>query len=80
MSREKRFLEPNNEANSYVVVSHDGADSITLVIADCNRHIELSFSYGGNWTGRTKAQALAKLTKLEKALAHVREAIEHGKA
>jgi hypothetical protein len=78
MSREKKFLEPQNEANSYFVISHDGSDDISLEIGDCNRHINLSFSYGGNWTGRTKAQALAKLTRLEKALAHVREAIEQA--
>lgn len=77
MSREKRFLEPQNEANSYVVVSHDGQDDISLTIADCNRQINLSFSYGGNWTGRTKAQSLAKLVRLEKALHHVRKAIEN---
>ncbi len=78
MTTKKQFLEPNNAANSYVVVSHDGTDEINLTIADCNRQISLAFNYGGNWSGRTKAQALKKLERLEKALEHVRVAIEQA--
>ena len=67
----RAFLEPSSRSvDSYVHV--DLADSwINLKIADCTRSVNLGFN-----TGRGRKTALAKVAKLEKALALVRTELE----
>jgi hypothetical protein len=80
----RSFLEPTSRnVDSYVRVDIDEYENgrgkgISLKVADCDRTIRLSFDIkdGRRGWGLTKSQALAKLTKLERALRLIRQEIE----
>lgn len=82
MSRAYRvFLEPPSSGTDSYVQVNDTDDWLELTVADCGNRVVLSFGLD-SWR-KTRAQfearrrrKLAKLEKMEKALALIREALE----
>lgn len=69
MKKYRTFLNKDGFA---AVEVEEARNWITLSISDCSRHVTLEFGVDKE---NTKAQRLAKLKKLEKALEHVKELI-----
>lgn len=73
----RTFLESKGSGtDSYIKVTVYDDNDINLKIADCARSVSLGFGFG-EYDGRTKATALRKLDKMEKALRIIREHIEN---